>query len=63
MDDWRSLEAYERALARNRVRLRIYAFVPLADWERLAARVKQQGRGTDLLRWGGLKGFVDGSLG
>lgn len=63
MEDWRSLEGYERALARDRLRLRVYAFVPLADWERLAARVKKEGRGSDRLRSGGLKGFVDGSLG
>jgi predicted amidohydrolase YtcJ len=63
MEDWRSLDAYERALARDRLRLRVYAFVPLADWQRLAARVKKEGRGSDRLRWGGVKGFVDGSLG
>jgi predicted amidohydrolase YtcJ len=63
MEDWRSLEAYERALAKNQLRLRVYAFVPLADWQQAAARLKQQGRGSQRLRWAGVKGFVDGSLG
>jgi predicted amidohydrolase YtcJ len=61
--DWRSPQTYSRALAAHRLRLRIYSFAPLADWERLAALVKKEGRGSDWLRWGGLKGFVDGSLG
>lgn len=63
LEDWRSLEAYERALASNRLRLRVYAFVPLADWERSAQYVKRNGPGSDRLRWGAMKGFVDGSLG
>jgi predicted amidohydrolase YtcJ len=61
--EWRSLETYRRALAGKHLRLRIYSFVPLADSQRLAAYVKANGRGSDWLRWGGLKGFVDGSLG
>lgn len=61
--EWRSLQAYQRALQRNRLRLRIYSFVALADWERAATFVKRNGRGSDWLRWGGMKGFVDGSLG
>jgi len=61
--DWRSPQTYSRALAAHRLRLRIYSFSPLVDWERLATLVKKEGRGSDWLRWGGLKGFVDGSLG
>lgn len=63
MGTWRSLEAYRRAHARNALRLRIYSFVPLADWQRMADYVRTQGRGDDWLRWGALKGYVDGSLG
>jgi hypothetical protein len=37
--------------------------VPLSNWEKLAGYVKKNGRGDDYLRWGGVKGFVDGSLG
>jgi hypothetical protein len=37
--------------------------MPLSDWERLKDEVATQGRGDAWLRWGGLKGFMDGSLG
>jgi len=35
----------------------------MATWERLRDFVEEEGRGDDILWWGGLKGFVDGSLG
>ena len=60
---WDDLAVYRRAEAEGRLRMRLYAFVPLASRERLAAYVGEHGRGNDRLRWGGLKGFVDGSLG
>ncbi|QXD15864.1 amidohydrolase [Rhodocaloribacter litoris] len=60
---WTDLATYRRAHARGALKLRLYAFVPLADAARLAAYVDAHGRGDDWLRWGGLKGFVDGSLG
>lgn len=63
MGTWRSLETYQRALARNELRLRIYSFVPLGDGKRMADYVAAHGRGSDWLRWGALKGYVDGSLG
>jgi hypothetical protein len=37
--------------------------VPLEDWRKLDALVKAEGRGDDWVRWGALKGLVDGSLG
>ena len=60
---WTDLDTYRRAQREGRLRLRIYALVPLATWQRLDAYVRQHGLGDDWLRWGGLKGFVDGSLG
>lgn len=60
---WTDLETYRRAQAAGKLPLRIYSFVSLGTWERLAAYVKQNGRGDDMLWWGALKGFVDGSLG
>jgi predicted amidohydrolase YtcJ len=42
---------------------RIYAAVPLPTWQRLQQRIATQGRGNDYLTIGGLKAFVDGSLG
>jgi predicted amidohydrolase YtcJ len=63
MGSWRDLAAFRRARDRNALTARVYAFVPLATWRRLADTVRAQGRGDDWLRWGGVKGFMDGSLG
>lgn len=61
--DWRSLETFQRLKAKDELKIRVYAFTPLAEWEKLEAYVNAHGRGDDRLRWGALKGFVDGSLG
>mgnify|MGYP002622112918 CR=1 FL=1 len=63
MAGWTSLDTYRRLHARGELRTRIYSVVPLADWERLAAEVARRGSGDEWLRIGGLKGFMDGSLG
>lgn len=63
MADWQSLAAYRRAESRNGLSTRIYSVVPLQDWQRLRDEVQQNGRGSEWLRIGGLKGFMDGSLG
>jgi predicted amidohydrolase YtcJ len=63
MGTWSGLETYRRARARGALPLRVYAVVPIATRERLAAFVRREGRGDDRLLWGGVKGFVDGSLG
>ena len=63
MGSWRDLAIFERAHNANRLGTRIYAAVPLATWEKLRDTVAARGRGDAWLRIGGLKGFVDGSLG
>ena len=63
MGDWNDLEVYRRAHAAGKLRTRIYAYVPISTWKRLADEVKAKGRGDEWLRIGGLKGFVDGSIG
>jgi predicted amidohydrolase YtcJ len=63
MEDFRVLELYRRTLAQDKLRLRVYSFVPLADWQRAAEFKQRNGAGTPMLRWGGMKGYVDGSLG
>jgi len=63
MGTWEELAIFERAHAAGRLRTRIYAAVPLETWERLRDTVAQRGRGDTWLRIGGLKGYVDGSLG
>ncbi|KAK3248291.1 hypothetical protein CYMTET_42238 [Cymbomonas tetramitiformis] len=43
--------------------LRVHAYMPLASWEQLAQYVKWEGWGLPRLTWGGVKAFMDGSLG
>ncbi|HSG09658.1 MAG TPA: amidohydrolase [Longimicrobiales bacterium] len=63
MAGWESLETYRRAYAADQLPLRVYSVVPISTWERLRDYVAENGRGDEYLWWGGLKGFVDGSLG
>jgi predicted amidohydrolase YtcJ len=69
MGTWEDLATFARARRANALTTRIYGVVPLADWERLRDVVSRKeyggadGRGDEWLRVGGLKGFVDGSLG
>ena len=68
MGTFEDLDTYARAKPRS-PSVRIYAAVPLAEWQRLARVVRDKvhggddGRGDAWLRVGLLKGFVDGSLG
>lgn len=63
MAGWDSMAAYRRLHAAGKLDTRIYSVVPLSDWERLRNEVATNGRGDEWLRIGGLKGFMDGSLG
>lgn len=60
---WAEFEALRRARADGRLKIRVYSVVPISMWERLLAFIQENGWGDDRLWWGGLKGFVDGSLG
>lgn len=63
MGSWRDYEAYGRFRERGALTVRVYLLTPFAEWRRLADEVARAGRGDAWLRIGGLKGFVDGSLG
>ena len=65
MGTWDDLTVFQRAHGAERLRTRIYAAVPLATWARLRDTIRDRGgnRGDSWLTIGGLKGFVDGSLG
>ncbi len=63
VDGWASLEVYRRAHAAGDLPLRVYVAVPMSTWERMRDLVAEEGRGDQWLWWGGLKAFVDGSLG
>jgi predicted amidohydrolase YtcJ len=63
MADFESLAAYRRAHSRGEMITRIYSAVPLDQWQGLRDEVAEKGFGDEWLRIGGLKGFMDGSLG
>jgi hypothetical protein len=63
MGSWSDLAIFGQAHAAGALRTRISAAVPLSSWARLRDTVAARGRGDAWLRLGGLKGFVDGSLG
>jgi predicted amidohydrolase YtcJ len=63
-DTRRTLFRIYQQMARNgKLTVRIDLRWPLADWEELAQLGIQAGQGDDWVKIGGLKGFVDGSLG
>jgi predicted amidohydrolase YtcJ len=69
MGTWDDLGTFARAAKAQTLTTRIYAVTPLAEWEKLRDAVAAKtyggadGRGDEWLRVGGLKGFMDGSLG
>jgi predicted amidohydrolase YtcJ len=63
MGSWSDVAAFERARRSDRLRTRVYAAIPLSEWQSLRDTVAARGRGDEWVRIGGLKGFVDGSLG
>jgi predicted amidohydrolase YtcJ len=60
---WRDYEIYKKFKNSNRLTVRIYARTPMSQWQKQAELVKQQGAGDHWLKLGGLKAFMDGSLG
>ncbi len=63
MGGWGGLATYQRAANQGELKHRVYALVPISTWDRLRDFIVREGRGDNWLRWGGVKGFVDGSLG
>ena len=61
--DWVTHDSLRRLRSVDETNMRFYSFVPIETWEKLADLVKREGRGDDWVRWGGVKGLVDGSLG
>lgn len=63
MGTFEGLGAIERAHRAKSLITRIYQITPISDWRRLRDTVALRGKGDEWVRIGGLKGFVDGSLG
>ena len=63
MGSWADLMTFRRARKSGDLKVRVYAHVPIDTWKRLRDYVAREGTGDVQLKWGGLKGYVDGSLG
>lgn len=57
------MAVFERAREAEKLMTRIYAMIPLSNWPALQNKIGTEGSGDKWLKIGGLKGFVDGSLG
>lgn len=62
-ESWRSFDLLRILREEGQLPFRVLAALPLEDWEEVADLVARDGRGDLRLRWGMVKGFVDGSLG
>ena len=60
---WDHYPVYERFRDTGRLTIRIYSRTPMSQWKRQAELVGRMGGGDSWLRLGGLKAFMDGSLG
>jgi hypothetical protein len=60
---WSDWPIYQRFYERGELTVRVYARTPIAHWEQQRDLRDRQGAGDEWLRLGGVKGFVDGSLG
>ena len=56
--NWKELLVLDGLRQQGRLRVRVYAAVPLPAWERLRDFVAERGRGDEWLHWGGLKLFA-----
>lgn len=56
-------DVLKRAAKKGNFKTRIYAVAELKNWQKIAKQIKEEGTGDKWLRFGGVKGFVDGSLG
>ena len=57
------LEAFRLAKDRGVLKIRAFVSTPIEHWKDTRDVVLKDGNGDGLLSWGGVKGFVDGSLG
>ncbi len=63
MGTWDDVRIFEMAKQEKRLKTRINAAVPIDTYKKLAQRKKTIGWGDKWIKIGGLKGFMDGSLG
>lgn len=54
---------YQEMIRQGKLKTRVYAVSPIQDWQRWQKAGVRYAFGSEMLRVGGLKGFMDGSLG
>ncbi|MEN8121568.1 MAG: amidohydrolase [Bacteroidota bacterium] len=57
------MDALKRAQQNNSLITRLYVAHPIEEWKNLKEKIEKEGNGDKWLKIGGLKGFIDGSLG
>ncbi len=63
MSNWDNIEIFKKAKADGRLKIRAYYFPHISNRHKLAEMIKNEGKGDEWLRFGGVKELVDGSLG
>ncbi len=56
-------EAIKRVRANGKLITRVYCMTPMSRWESLKTQIEGEGSGDSWVKIGGVKGFIDGSLG
>ena len=63
MGSWKDLETYRRNYEKDKLKIRIKIYPWYTNWRDIIKYVEDYGPGDDWLRWNGMKGMMDGSLG
>ena len=63
MGSWRDLETCRRNHEKGNLKIRIKIYPWYTNWRDIIKYVEDYGPGDDWLRWNGMKGMMDGSLG
>ncbi len=56
-------DALDRLRKSGKLITRIYAMTPVSKWESMKNQIEEEGVGDNWIKFGGVKGFLDGSLG
>ena len=60
---WNHWPIYQRYREAGKLTVHVYSRTPMSEWEKQRDRIDRFGPGDEWLRLGGLKAFMDGSLG
>ena len=63
MGSWGDLQTYKRNHSNGKLNIRIKIYPWYTNWKDIIDNVRENGTGDDWLRWDGIKGMMDGSLG